>query len=60
MSFKTNDPIKEAMDEVLDRIKKEKEESDHLDNDIDWSSFFGCNDNATEQDIDQAFEDQMC
>ncbi len=47
MSFKTNDPIKEAMDEVLARIKKEKEESDHLDSNIDWESFFGLNDNVT-------------
>ena len=59
MAFKTDDPIKEAMDEVLDRIKKEKEESDLLDSDIDWGSFFGLNDNASQEEIDQAHEDQM-
>lgn len=60
MTFKTDDPIKEAMDEVLTRIKKEKEESDRIDSDIDWASFFGADEHATEEEVDQMFEDQMC
>jgi hypothetical protein len=59
MKFKTDDPIREAMDEVMERIRKEKEDSDLLDSDIDWGSFFGLDDNATQEEIDQACEDQL-
>ena len=59
MSFKTNDPIREAMDEVMDRIRKEKEDSDLLDSDVDWRSYLGLNENATQEEIDQACEDQL-
>lgn len=27
---------------------------------IDWATFFGLNDNASDEEIEQAFEDQMC
>jgi hypothetical protein len=60
MTFKTDDPIREAMTEVLDRIKKEKEESDRFDSNIDWASFFGADEHATEEEVDQMFEDQIC
>jgi len=60
MSFKTDEPIEEGIDEMLNRIKKDKEESDRLDSDINWISFFGANEHSTEEEIDQMFEDQMC
>jgi len=30
-----------------------------LEEDLDWASFLGCDDGASEEEINQAFEDQM-
>jgi hypothetical protein len=44
---------------MKDPSKKEPEQEDFED-DFDYGSFLGCDDDATQEEIDQAWEDQMC
>jgi hypothetical protein len=40
---------------------KDKDEGwEDDDANFDWGSFLGCDDDATQEDIDSAFDDQMC
>ncbi len=38
---------------------KDEEEYDPELDEIDWGDFLGCDEKANQEDIDQAFEDQM-
>jgi hypothetical protein len=44
----------------IDPIKNIPKKDDDFEEDFDYGSFLGCDDDASQEEIDQAWDDQMC
>lgn len=44
---------------IKSKKNEEVEEFPSDEDELDWASFFGLNDGASQEEIDQAYEDQM-
>lgn len=51
-----NDPIIPT----INPIPVVEQDAEYCDDDFDYGAFLGCDDDATQEEIDQAWEDQMC
>jgi hypothetical protein len=45
---------------VMEKKPEKEDFEDDFEDDFDYSSYLGCDDDATQEEIDQAWEDQMC